>query len=54
MAIACNETTDRRITRKHTCISWALVWTNLHKAWFSETLKSTWYAVIHEVVPTNE
>jgi len=36
MAIAGSETMDMSITRKHSFIPWARVWTNLHKAWVSE------------------
>jgi hypothetical protein len=54
MVIGGSESTYMRIALKHPCIPWALVGTNLHKACVSETLKSTWYAVIHEIVPTNE
>jgi hypothetical protein len=30
------------------------VWPNLHEAWISNTMKTTWYQVIHDIVPTNE
>ena len=30
------------------------VWTTLHTAWIPERLKSLWYTVIHDIVPTNE
>jgi len=43
-----------RVTQKHPSILWTRVWTTLHAAWASERLKSLWYTVIHEIVPTNE
>lgn len=27
---------------------------NLHAAWIPDEAKSTWYTVIHEIIPTNE
>ena len=54
MANADSEATGIRIIRKHPSIPWERVWTNLHKTWSSDKTKSTWYAVIHEIVPTNE
>ena len=45
---------DLRVTQEHPSIPWEKVWRNLHHASISERLKSTWYIVIHEIVPTNE
>jgi hypothetical protein len=33
---------------------WDIVWTNLHEAWISNKMKTTWFQVIHDIVPTNE
>jgi alkylhydroperoxidase family enzyme len=30
------------------------VWRNLHTAWITDTLKSTWYNIIHDLIPTKE
>jgi hypothetical protein len=54
MALAGSETKDMLIPGSHPAIPWAQVWTNLHKAWVTVQLKSTWYKVIHEIVPTND
>ena len=54
MALAGSENKDMRIPGRHPAIPWAQVWTNLHKAWITDQLKSTWYKVIHEIVPTND
>jgi hypothetical protein len=43
-----------RITDKHPTIQWANVWTNIHHPAFSDSIKSTWYVVVHDIVPTNE
>jgi hypothetical protein len=45
---------NMRITVKHPATSWVRVWSNLQHAPISDRLKSTWYVVIHEIVPTNE
>jgi len=33
---------------------WATIWRNLRAAPVSETIKITWYRVVHDIVPTNE
>jgi hypothetical protein len=43
-----------RITDKNPTIQWANVWTNIHHPALSDSIKSTWYVVVHEIVPTNE
>jgi len=30
------------------------VWKNLHTAWVSEEIASTWHIVVRDIVPTNE
>jgi len=42
------------VTHKHPTIPWTHVWTTKHTAWVSKRLKSLWYTVRHEIVPTNE
>jgi hypothetical protein len=39
MAMAACDNTEMRITRKYPYVSRKQVWTNLHKAWISETIK---------------
>ena len=45
---------ELRVTQKHPIIPWTRVWTTLHTAWLPERLKSLWYKVIHDIVPTKE
>jgi hypothetical protein len=54
MATVESGTPGLLVTPKHPSIPWERVWSNLHHASISERLKSTWYTVIHEIVPTNE
>ena len=34
-------------------INWQQVWRNLHNSWVSEEIRSVWYIVIHDILPTN-
>jgi len=43
-----------RVVRKCPDIDWERVWKNLHSRVLSASLTSTWYVVIHEIVPTND
>jgi len=54
MATTGNGTSDLRIVRKYPGIAWQRVWTNVHTTGLSDPIKSTWYAAIHEIIPTNE
>jgi hypothetical protein len=54
MATMSNGNSELRIARKYPGIAWQRVWTNVHTAGLSDTIKSTWYAAIHEIIPTNE
>ena len=49
-----NATTEMRITRKYPDTEWERVWKNLHTADVPEAVKSQWYQVIHDILPTNE
>ena len=49
-----NGTRELRIARKYPGIAWQRVWTNVHTNGLSNPTKSTWYAAIHEIIPTNE
>jgi hypothetical protein len=33
---------------------WARIWRNLHTAWITDTLKSTWHTIIYDLIPTTE
>jgi hypothetical protein len=45
-----------RIVRKYTTRPkpWTTVWRNLHTAGLPDTQLSTWYRIIHDIVPTHE
>ena len=32
---------------------WPKVWHNLHTAWITDEMKSVWFTVIHDIIPTN-
>jgi hypothetical protein len=46
--------TETRILRKHPETNWRRLWNNLHSAWITDTQKSIWYMVIHDIIPTKE
>jgi len=35
-------------------VCWDIVWTNLNAVWIPNMMKTTWYQVIHDIVPTND
>jgi len=45
---------ELRIASNYPRISWPRVCANLHAAGLSDSIKSTWYAAIHDIIPTNE
>jgi hypothetical protein len=34
-------------------IDWDVVWSNLHSSPISESMKATWFQVIHDLIPIN-
>ena len=54
MAATLEDETDMRITRKYPATCWERVWKNLHTVEASDTVISTWYLAIHDILPTNE
>ena len=54
MATTRNCTSELRIARKYPGIAWQRVWTNVHNTGLSDTIKSTLYAAIHEIIPKKE
>jgi len=54
MATTSNGTSELRIAREYPGIAWLRVWTNVHTTELSDSIKSTLYAAIHEIIPTNE
>jgi hypothetical protein len=45
---------DIRVINKHPHLDWARIWNNLRAAWLPSEIRSEWYAVIHELLPTND
>ena len=43
---------EMRITRKNPGVIWHRVWRNLHKSGLAPSMKSTWYAAINDILPT--
>jgi hypothetical protein len=54
MLTTSKDLSEMRIVRKYPTLPWQRVWANLRTAGLSDTIKSTWYAAIHDIVPTNE
>jgi hypothetical protein len=48
------ETSELRIISKYPELPWPRVWANLHAAGLPDTIKATWYAAIHDIIPTNQ
>jgi len=45
---------EMRIVKQWPQNDWDRVWRNLRTAWITDTLKSTWYNIIHDLIPTKE
>jgi hypothetical protein len=43
-----------RVETQHPNINWNGIWNNLHTAWIPDTVRSQWYLVLHELLPTKE
>jgi hypothetical protein len=43
-----------RIVRKYPDVNCKRLWTNLHRAWISDTQRSTWYMVFHDLTHTKD
>jgi hypothetical protein len=41
------------VVRKYPDVNWKHLWINLHRARISDNQRSTWYMVIHDLIPTN-
>jgi hypothetical protein len=54
LAMAGRGNRNLSVTQIRPSTSWTQVWKKLHSAWVSEQAKSTWYTMIHELIPTNE
>jgi hypothetical protein len=53
-AAAATTTRPCRVETQHPNVNWNGIWNNLHTAWIPETVRSQWYLVLHELVPTKE
>jgi hypothetical protein len=54
MAVAERGSWEIRVVQVRPTIDCIRVWQNLHDSWVSEEIKSAWYTVMHEIIPTNE
>jgi hypothetical protein len=45
---------DMRIVVRYPAVEWNRVWCNLHMTWTADTIKTMWFLVIHDLIPTNE
>jgi hypothetical protein len=56
MAANSEGATEMRIKHKYPTTCWEKVWKNLHRVEASDSVISTWYQAIHDIirVPTNE
>jgi hypothetical protein len=54
--LAANETGTpvMRVIAKHPATQWETVWRNIHHIAVPDHIKSTWYAVVQEIIPINE
>jgi hypothetical protein len=44
---------ELRIVQKFPGTPWGRIWKNLHASTVPDTVKSAWFAAIHDIVPTN-
>jgi hypothetical protein len=54
MAAVTRGAGEARITILQPNTNWPRVWNNLHSAWITEDMKSIWFTVIHDFIPTSE
>ena len=45
--------TTLRVKTIHPDIAWETVWKNISNSWTEESVRSTWYEVAHDLIPTN-
>ena len=43
-----------RVQEKHQHSNWTSIWTNIHKRFLPTTIRTIWYIVVHDILPTNE
>jgi hypothetical protein len=54
MAAAQSSARPLRIMTMYPNYDWSRIWRNLHTAWIPDIVRSTWYMVIHDILPTKE
>jgi hypothetical protein len=54
MAVAATTARPIRVETLDPHVNWKIIWRNLHDAWITDALCSEWYAVIHDLLPTND
>jgi hypothetical protein len=54
MAAASSTARPLRIVTMYPNYDWSRIWPNLHTACFSDTVHSTWYMVLHDILPTKD
>jgi hypothetical protein len=54
MAANSEGATEMPIIRNYPTTCWVKVWKNLHTVEASDSVISTWYQAIHDIIPTNE
>jgi hypothetical protein len=42
------------VVKKYPTLNWPRIWYNLRAAWLPSLIRSEWYAVINELLPTND
>jgi hypothetical protein len=53
ISTAGNRPRELRIMQLQLAIDWSVVWGNLHNLSFFADVRSAWYMVIHDIIPTN-
>jgi hypothetical protein len=54
MATNVDDTNNIQIIRKNPELPWQRICRTLHTAGLSDAIKPTWYAAIHDIIPTHE
>ena len=54
MAAASSSSRPLRFVTMYPNYDWSQIWRNLHTAWIPDTVRSTYYMVLHAILPTKE
>jgi hypothetical protein len=52
MASAASSARPPRIVTMYSNYNWSRIWRNLHNAWIPDSVRSTWYMVLHDILLT--